>query len=250
MDNIIIFDIDGTLAESSYTIKPEHALILNQLKEKYEIGICGGGTLEKALNQMNDSIYFDHYFTECGCVYNKNNSKTKLDLHEIYKKNIREHVLYKDINTLIKVFLKYLSECDYELSGHFVDLRNGIVYLSCVGMQATIIEREKFKIIDYQLNIRNDVLKILRDKAKELNIENKISINLGGSVGIGLYPVEYDKIQILNTIQPKNYKKIIYFGDKYKENGNDYHIINDNNVTGYKIDNVEDTFNIIRNKLI
>ena len=112
-------------------------------------------------------------------------------------------------------------------------------------MQATIIEREKFKIIDYQLNIRNDVLKILRDKAKELNIENKISINLGGSVGIGLYPIEYDKIQILNTIQPKNYKKIIYFGDKYKENGNDYNIINHDGTIGHPVDSVLQTQTIL-----
>ena len=250
MNKIVIFDIDGTLAESSCTLKPEHALLLNQLKEKYEIGTCGGGTLEKILSQMNDSVYFDHYFSECGCVYHKNNSKTSLDLQEMYKKNIRAHESYKDINVLIKLFLKYLSECDYELSGHFIDLRNGIVYLSCVGMQATLDEREVFKNIDSEFNIRNDILHILREKAKELNIHNKISINLGGSVGIGLYPVEYDKIQILDTIQPNEYEKIIYFGDKYEKNGNDYHIINDKHVIGYKIDNVEDTFEIIKNKLL
>ena len=84
MNNIIIFDIDGTLAESSCQINQKHALILNELKKKYEIGICGGGTLEKALNQMNDLIYFDHYFTECGCVYHKNNSRTDIHLEEKY----------------------------------------------------------------------------------------------------------------------------------------------------------------------
>ena len=250
MNNIVIFDIDGTLAESSYKIKEEHAAILNKLKEKYEIGICGGGTLEKALSQMNNLIYFDHYFTECGCVYHKNNGKNNLELEEIYKKNIREHVLYENINILVKLFLKYLSESNYELSGHFVDLRNGIIYLSCIGMQATLIERERFKIIDYQQNIRDDVLKILRNKAKELNMHDKVSINLGGSVGIGLYPVEYDKIQILETINKKKYNNIIYFGDKYEKNGNDYNIINHKDIIGYKIDNVKDTFNIIKNKLI
>lgn len=250
MNNIIIFDIDGTLAESSCQINQKHALILNELKKKYEIGICGGGTLEKALNQMNNLIYFDHYFTECGCVYHKNNSRTDIHLEEIYKKNIRDHELYKNINILIKIFLKYLSECDYELSGHFIDLRNGIVYLSCVGMQATLNERDIFKKRDKESNIRNEILNILRKKAIDLRIQDKISINLGGSVGIGVYPIEYDKIQILNTILPKKYNKIIYFGDKYDQDGNDYNIINDKNVIGYKINNIEDTFSIIKNKLI
>lgn len=250
MKNIVIFDIDGTLVESSQKINNIHSLILTELKKKYEIAICGGGTLNKALEQMNDLIYFDHYFTECGCVYNKNQSIDALDLKEIYVKNIREHKLYSDINIIIKLFLKCLSEVDYELSGHFVDLRNGIIYLSCVGMQATLFEREKFKNIDYQLNIRNNILKVLINKAKELNIYDKISINLGGSVGIGLYPIEYDKKQILNIINHNVYDKIIYFGDKYEKDGNDHCIIHSKEVIGYKIDNVEDTFNIIKNELI
>ena len=34
MDKILLFDIDGTLVESSENIKPEMASILNSLKEK------------------------------------------------------------------------------------------------------------------------------------------------------------------------------------------------------------------------
>ena len=105
MKEIIIFDIDGTLVESSFKINQKNSEILNKLKNKYEIAICGGGTLIKALEQMNDLIYFDHYFTECGCVYHINKSKNNLDLKEIYKKNIREHKLYPQINILIKLFL-------------------------------------------------------------------------------------------------------------------------------------------------
>ena len=246
MKDIIIFDIDGTLVESSQKINTECAEILNKIKKKYEIATCGGGTLKKALEQMNNLIYFNHYFTECGCVYNKNKSEDSLDLQEIYVKNLREHNLYQHINILIKEFLKYLSNVTYELSGHFVDLRNGIVYLSCVGMQATIIERERFKVIDKKQNIRTEILINLRNKANELGILNKLSINLGGSVGIGIYPNEYDKTQILDVLYKNKYNQIIYFGDKYLEDGNDYGIINHKNVIGYKIDKVEDTFKILK----
>ena len=48
-NNIIVFDVDGTLAESSLEIMDENAIILNQLREKYEIAVCGGGTLDKIL---------------------------------------------------------------------------------------------------------------------------------------------------------------------------------------------------------
>jgi len=80
--DIILFDVDGTLVESGDEIKDsKYFEILNQLKNKYEIGIVGGGTLEKILKQINyDKVVFDHYFTECGCVYD--DSK----LTNIYKK--------------------------------------------------------------------------------------------------------------------------------------------------------------------
>ena len=51
MKDIIIFDVDGTLVESSKTILPAHAEILNKLKEKYTLAICGGGTKEKIFKQ-------------------------------------------------------------------------------------------------------------------------------------------------------------------------------------------------------
>ena len=42
----------------------------------------------------------------------------------------REHSLYNDINILIKLALKFLSIVDYTLTGNFIDLRTGIIYVS------------------------------------------------------------------------------------------------------------------------
>ena len=245
--DIIIFDIDGTLVESSYKISEEHASLLNKLKKKYEIGLCGGGILSKALEQMDKKIYFDHYFSECGCVYNKNKAKNRnhLKLESIYTKNLREHVLYPQINELVKCALKFFGNVDYLLSGHFIDLRHGIIYISCVGMQATPQERTMFKELNKDDYIRNELITSLRHEAKLMNIDDKISIKIGGSVGIAIYPNEYDKIQILETIHHDEYENIIYFGDKYDSEGNDYYLIHSPEVKGHKIDSVEQTFEIL-----
>lgn len=66
-------------------------LLLNKLKEKYEIGIVGGGILHKNLDQFEDHIYFHHYLTECGCVYYKNKLDNGLQLENIYIKDIFEN---------------------------------------------------------------------------------------------------------------------------------------------------------------
>ena len=86
MKKLFLFDVDGTLVESSKKINDHHADILNELKKKHDIGILGGGELSKILEQMDDKVYFNHYFTECGSVYHINEENGNLKL--IYKKDI------------------------------------------------------------------------------------------------------------------------------------------------------------------
>ena len=61
MKKLFLFDVDGTLVESSKKINDYHANILNELKKKYDIGILGGGELNKIMCQMDNKIYFKHY---------------------------------------------------------------------------------------------------------------------------------------------------------------------------------------------
>ena len=251
MNTLLLFDVDGTLVESGEKIDNEMVNLLNKLKNKnYELGIVGGGKLEKILQQIDDKVLFKHYFSECGCVYHVNNNITeKLWLEEKYIKNIRYHPEYNNINILIKTTLKYLSEVDYTLSGHFIDLRNGIIYISLIGMNATQEERKYYMEREKIRNYRLELINILKEKAKELNCINNISILLGGNVGIALYPNDYDKEQVLQHININNYKKIYFFGDKYLEDGNDYKLLNNKNIIGKNIDTIEDTKKILNELL-
>ena len=52
----------------------------------------------------------------------------------IHKNNLRNEPEYIKINSLVKTSLKFISEVDYLLSGNFIDLRNGLIYISLVGM--------------------------------------------------------------------------------------------------------------------
>ena len=251
MTTLLLFDVDGTIVESGEKIDSEMVDILNKLKDKnYELGIVGGGKLDKILQQLDDKILFTHYFSECGCVYHINNNIIKkLWLEEKYVKNIRNHPHYNNINILIKASLKYLSEVDYTLSGHFIDLRNGIIYISLIGMNATQEERRYYMEKEKTHNYRLELINILKKKASELNCINDISIFLGGNVGIALYPNDYDKKQVLQHIDINKYKEIYYFGDKYLEHGNDYNLLNNKNIIGKNIDSIQDTKKILRDLL-
>jgi phosphomannomutase len=238
---IILFDIDGTIAESSHKIDDEMKEIIDEISKKYILGVVGGGKYDKIKSQLDDRFEkFEHIFAECGCVYYRNSTN-------IYTKNLRQHETYKYINFLIKEALLFLSSVDYMLSGHFIDLRNGIVYISLIGMDATQEEREYFMNLDKQKNYRKKLLDGLKESSCSLGVDDKLDILEGGCVGIGIYPKEYDKIQVLEYL--KEYKKIYYFGDKYQEGGNDYQIINHKSVIGYGVDSVNMTKKFLRDLL-
>ena len=129
MKSLLLFDVDGTIAESGAIINDDILNRLIYLKDYYHLGIVGGGKYEKIIEQIKETNIFTHVFAECGCVYYKYN-KNILKYELIYKKNIRTHFLYSKINQLIKVALEFLSKVDYNLTGHMVDLRNGIIYIT------------------------------------------------------------------------------------------------------------------------
>lgn len=241
MSKLILFDIDGTIAESSQNVNLEmKEIIRKKISDGYDIGIVGGGKFDKAISQLGD-LYIHHLFTECGCVYHKNNGRDKyLELELVHIKNIRDHPLYNKINILVKKALYFLSQVDYKITGNFIDLRNGIIYISLIGMAATNIERSEFIEIDKKYFYRKQLIQILKQTASEINIIDQIIISEGGMVGIGLYPKEYDKEQVIEYIKDF-YNEIHYFGDKYDIDGNDYNLLNNRLIIGHKVDSVEDT---------
>ena len=161
----------------------------------------------------------------------------------MYEKNIRLHPLYIKINQLIKTALYFLSKVDYTLTGNFIDLRNGIIYISLIGMTATNEERQYFINLDAEQNIRKQLIEQLQQKSVELDIYDQVQILEGGSVGIGIYPIEYGKSQVLESLT--DYEHISYFGDKYTRDGNDYELIIDNKIKGFPVNSVEETIKIL-----
>jgi phosphomannomutase len=246
--SIYVFDIDGTLAESGKLIDLQILQLLNKLKTKFgcELGLCGGGKFEKACTQALDTNLFDHIFAECGCDYRKYNPEIN-EYKVVCEQNIRSHRLFKEINVLIKYCLKFISEMDYNLGGHMIDIRKGIVYVSLIGMTATDKEREEFIALDQANGYRNQLVSQLNRLITVLGCDNQIQVMIGGQVGITLMPIAHDKVQILNHLDPSVYKQIKYFGDKYELGGNDHTIMKNSRVQAYRVSSPEETKKLILN---
>lgn len=252
---LFLFDVDGTIVPSGKCISDEMKNVIKRIiNTGNHVGIVGGGSMEKIKVQMRD-LMFHHYFTECGCIYHKNQYLEQLDcpqnyenekliLSKIYSHNIREHKIYPQINILMKECMKYVSSTKYCISGNLMDLRNGIVYFSMVGMTATEKERADYIAEDKVHSHRRLLIAILKEKAVTLGIDKEICIYEGGEVGIAIFPIEYDKVQVIDHVKDV-YNCIYYFGDKYEENGNDHMIINDPRTTGFAVNSPEETISIL-----
>jgi len=246
MKTLLLFDVDGTIAESGEVIdKSIYDLLSTIDKSKFELALCGGGIFNKIEYQIKD-LYFEHIFSECGSVYHK---RINHKLERQYEHLLVNHELFPYFHLFLRKSLQFISNILEGTSGNFIDIRHGLIYISLVGLQANKQDRKKFyekdSIFHYREQLLNELIKI----SKEEGIHNKLKITLGGSTGIAIFPEEWGKKQIFNSISSKDYKKIYYFGDKYEENGNDYDLIHHPDIIGIKINNIEETYHSLLNIL-
>ena len=74
----------------------------------FHLGIVGGGTYSKIIYQLCDTgNLFEHIFSECGCIYHRNG-------YIAYKKNIRDHKYYPEINEIIYKRIVELAQVNFD----------------------------------------------------------------------------------------------------------------------------------------
>lgn len=234
MKSLLLFDVDGTIAESGSEIDADIYTILKNINSSfYDIGIVGGGVYDKIKKQIKD-LKFKYLFSECGSVYHYNDIKR-------YENLLIHHEIFPYLHLFIKKSFEWIQTILKETSGHFIDIRNGLLYISLIGMQATKSCRKSFYYEEEKYHYRENLLNELKKIAIKEGIDDKITITLGGSTGIAIFPKEWGKIQILDSIYKKEYEKIYYFGDRYEPNGNDYELIHHDDIIGIKVDSLKDT---------
>jgi hydroxymethylpyrimidine pyrophosphatase-like HAD family hydrolase len=237
MKRWLLFDIDGTLARSGQRLETEMVERLQQLVklEGYELVAVGGGVYTKIGWQLGDALSsFSFVFSECGCVLH--------DRHGVLlsTRSLKTHPLYPMIDRLIKKALHFLSTVDYELTGHLIDRRSGLVYISLIGMTADEEERRYFLALDHE---HHYITRLLDELITEC--PPGIDIVKGGSVGIAIYPTEWDKEQVLEFF-PDMSDEIHYVGDRHQPGGNDHRILHHPRVHGHPTDSPQQTLKLLR----
>ena len=251
---LILFDLDGTLAEATKKIKSDMKEKLIKLKEsKYHLGIVSGGTFEKIKYQVDDDSLFKYIFSENGMIGYDNNQKIfEKTLDNEFSNEILE-LVYKIINiTLIDVFCKVENFIHKSTNIQINDIpkiekRTSMLYLVPSGVGGSDIVRSSFMEIDSNEKIREEIIRRLEIPLNNLGF----SIKIGGNVGLAVCPLGWDKSYILKNdiLDIKLYQKVYFYGDKCHPSGNDYPIFSFEGIEGYQVNSPENTLQLL-NKLL
>ena len=224
----IIFDMDGTLTDSTQKISPEMMDSISLIKPVYKKYLVSGSDMEKIERQLSVDFLLENFNKVFACngtsVYN-----TRLDNDDeagalqpelIHQIRLLDHYSQSDINHIISYLLKIASESHTQFkTGTFVEWRGSQINFSVVGRNCSLEQREDYVRWDLKSSERHRIAEKLRKEFKGWGLV----FNLGGQISIDITRKEWDKTYAFRNIEEKP-SECMFVGDKIIPGGNDYTI--------------------------
>lgn len=242
---LIIFDLDGTLAKSKQHLDPEMSSLLSALLKTHKVAVISGCSYKQFQNQFLSHLHCPDtnllknlfLFPTCGTsFYRYTNHWTK-----IYSKNLT--ILEKQ--KIIIAFKKTLVDTHYshpKTYGNIIENRGTQITFSALGQNAPLSLKQSY---DPDLSIRKHMKSILEHYLPEFEIR------IGGTTSIDITRKGIDKsygvkqiIKYLNI----NKSDILFIGDALYPDGNDYPVLQ-LGITCLNVSSPEETKKIISKHL-
>jgi phosphomannomutase len=217
MKKLIVFDLDGTLAESKAAIDKEMSARLSALLTVAKVAVISGGDWPQFEKQVLANLPKDatlknlSILPTCGTKF----YLYKTDWEQLYAENFTEDEKKKIISSLIKA----IDESGFKATkvwGETIEDRGSQVTYSALGQQAPLEEKKKW---DPDFTKRNKIKKQLDKMIPEF------AVNLGGTTSIDITKHGIDKAYGINKLRDVlniNIKEMIFIGDAIFPGGNDY----------------------------
>ena len=217
MKKLIVFDLDGTLAESKASLDDEMSRLLHDLLGIVKAAVISGGDwaqfekqvlshLPKDASLMNLSI-----LPTCGTKF--------FDYHGNWKKLYSEDFTADEKEKIISALKKAVAEAGFKVDktwGEVIEDRGSQITFSALGQQAPLEEKKKW---DADFTKRKKIKAILDP------LIPGFSVRLGGSTSVDVTKPGIDKaygIRKLRDILNIPLKEMIFVGDALFAGGNDY----------------------------
>lgn len=215
---IIIFDLDGTLAESKQPITKEMADLIKELTKHYLVAVISGGFFEQYQKQFLGNLTANEEVLKK--IILLPTSGTTLYR---YENDNWEKIYSEDIEDIERErIIKYLEEAIEHFNlkpeksfGDLIEDRKTQITYSGLGQLAS---PELKKVWDPNKEKRSKVVEYLKNKISEY------SIGIGGMTSIDITKPGIDKAYGIKKIEEVfniPIQKMIFVGDALEDGGND-----------------------------
>lgn len=217
MKKLIVFDLDGTLAESKSALDAEMAKLLSALLGIVKVAVISGGNWPQFEKQLLANLPHDERLNNlsllptCGTKFYRYDSGWKILYSEDFTTEQKEKIVHS--------FKQVMAASGFEVHrtwGEIIEDRGSQITFSALGQQAPIEEKKKWDL-DFAKRQR---MKVLLDK-----LIPEFSVRLGGTTSVDVTKPGIDKaygIRKLRDTLGIAIQEMIFVGDALFPGGNDY----------------------------
>ena len=217
MKRLIVFDLDGTLAESKESIDTEMANLLDALLGVVKVSVISGGGWLQFEKQVLAHLSHDEILKNlsllptCGTKFYRYDSKWELLYSEDFTVDEKKKI--------IRSIQQATNAPDFKAAqtwGELIQDRGSQITFSGLGQQAPLEEKKKWD---------PDFAKRKKIKALLEKLIPEFSVRLGGATSIDVTKHGIDKaygIRKLRDVLGIPIPEMIFIGDAVFPGGNDY----------------------------
>jgi phosphomannomutase len=243
--DVIIFDLDKTLANSKSPIDEEMSGLLEDLLQTKKVCVVSGGNVEQFKEQLLQKLP-ENTNTSNLIVAPTSGAAMYLvvgnDLQKIYAHSFST----EDIDLITKELEHALEATDFDFSlpsyGERIENRGSQISFSILGQQAPLEEKQA---IDPDKSMRENIIEHLQPSIPGFEAR------IGGSNTIDITKAGIDKayaIDQLTELLETPITKMIYVGDALFEGGND-EVVKETGIETKQVKNPEETKEFIQSLL-
>ncbi len=218
MKKLIVFDLDGTLAESKSSLDAEMASLLSRLLDVAKVAVISGGNWPQFQNQLLANLPVDgrlkdlYLLPTCGTkFYDYDTSQW----HLRYAEDFTEEQKVKIIGSLEKA-IEQAGFKPQRLWGEAIEDRGSQITFSALGQAAPYEEKKKW---DPDFSKRKKIKAILDTFIPEF------SVRMGGATSIDVTKPGIDKAYGIHKLRDTlgiTIEEMLFVGDAIFPGGNDY----------------------------
>jgi len=217
MKKLIVFDLDGTLAESKSSLDTEMAGLLSALLGVVKVAVISGGNWPQFERQLLSNLSHDGLLKNLSLLPT---CGTKFFQYELgWKQLYSEDFTNKEKEKIMRSLNQAIGLSAFKIErtwGEQIEDRGSQITFSALGQQAPVDEKKKWD---------PDFAKRKKMKALLDNLIPEFSVRLGGATSVDVTKPGIDKaygIRKLRDTLGIAIQEMVFIGDALFPGGNDY----------------------------